>query len=104
MGTAQLPGDAAAAWVRRAGPGTFERAHRALPYLVRREQYAGGELHYAGAIFSPVAPPDVRRGGPARRAQAAGDLHAQEPVAAPASRFHGARSHGDRKSTRLNSS
>ena len=42
VGTAQRPGDAAAARLRRPGPGAFQRAHRALPHAVRREQHAGG--------------------------------------------------------------
>ena len=41
VGPAQRPGDAAAARLRRPGAGAFERAHRALPHAVRREQHAG---------------------------------------------------------------
>ena len=51
VGTAQRPGDAAAARLRRPGTGAFQRAHRALPDAVRGEQYAGGKLHHAGAIL-----------------------------------------------------
>ena len=61
MGPAERPGAAAAARLRRAGAGAFERAHRALPHALRREQHAGGQLHHAGAVLPPAAPPDVRR-------------------------------------------
>ena len=46
---------------RRAGSGAFQRAHRALPHALRGEQHAGVQLHHAGAILPPAAPPDVRR-------------------------------------------
>ena len=100
VGPAERPGDAAAARLRRPGAGAFERAHRAVPHAVRREQYAGGQLHHAGAVLPPAAPPDVRRQRPPRRAQAAGDLHAQEPAApsaggVDAARFFDRRVHGD---------
>ena len=93
VGPAQRPGDAAAARLRRPGAGAFQRAHRALPDAVRREQHAGVQLHHAGAIFPPAAPPDVRRARPPRHAQAAGHLHAQEPAAPSARRLHAARFH-----------
>ena len=85
VGPAHRPGDASAARLRGAGPRALQRAHRALPLAVRREQHAGGELHHAGAVFPRAAPPDVRRLRPPRHAQAAGHLHAQEP-AAPSAR------------------
>ena len=49
---------------------------------VRREQYSGLQLHHAGAVLPPAAAADVRRRRPARHAQAAGRLHAEEPAAA----------------------
>ena len=52
--------------------------------------------HHAGAIFPSAAPPDVRRPRPARHAQAARDLHAQEPAAPSARRFHDPRFHDRR--------
>ena len=47
VGTAERPGDAAAARLRRPGAGALQRAHRALPHAVRREQHAGVQLHHA---------------------------------------------------------
>ncbi len=76
---------------RRAGAGALQRAHRALPHPVRRKQHAGGQLHHPGAVFPPAAPPDVRRRGPPRHAQAADRLHAQEPAAPSARGFHAPR-------------
>ena len=89
MGTAERPGDAAAARLRRPGAGALERAHRAVPDAVRREQYAGLQLHHAGAVFPPAAAPDVRRTRPPRHAQAAGHLHAEEPAAPSAGGLDG---------------
>src|SRR5271168_2420872 len=49
-----------AARLRGAGAGAFLGAARAFPAIVRRGQYAGGELHDAGELFpypaSPAAP------------------------------------------------
>ncbi len=86
VGPAERPRAAAAARLRRAGAGALERPHRALPAALRREQHAGRQLHHAGAVLPPAAPPDVRRQRPPRHAQAAGRLHAQEPAAPSARR------------------
>ena len=51
-------------------------------HALRREEHAGGQLHHAGAVLPSAAAADVRRLGPARHAQAADRLHAQEPAAA----------------------
>ena len=83
-GASRAGWSAAAARLRRAGAGAFERAHRALPAALRRGQHAGVQLHHARAVLPPAAPPDVRRHGPPRHAQAADRLHAQEPAAPPA--------------------
>src|SRR6202043_1226052 len=44
-----------AAWLRRPGAGTFLGAARTVSSVVRRGQYAGGELHDAGQLFSHLA-------------------------------------------------
>ncbi len=81
VGTAERPGAAAAARLRRARSRAFQRAHRALPATLRRKQHAGGERQHAGAIFPCAAPPDARRSGSARRSQAADHIYAQAHAA-----------------------
>ena len=54
--------------------------------LCAGEQHAGVQLHDAGAVLPPAAPPDVRRQRPPRHAQAADRLHAEEPAAPSARR------------------
>src|ERR1700732_3764545 len=44
-----------AAWLRRPGAGTFLGAARTLFAVVRRGQYAGGELHDTRQLFSHPA-------------------------------------------------
>ena len=70
------------------------------PATVRREQHAGGLLHHAGAIFPLAAPPDARRAGSARIAQAADRDDAEEPAAASQGGFDGGRSDERRVSAR----
>ena len=67
---------AAAARLRGAGAGAFERAHRALPPALRRGQHAGLPAVDGGAVLPPAAP-----AGAAPLAQAAGRLHPQEHAA-----------------------
>ena len=73
----ERPGDAAAARLRRAGPRALERAHRAVPAVLRGRQPPDRELHHAGAVFPRAAAPDAPQ-----LPHAARDLHAEEPVAA----------------------
>jgi 2-oxoglutarate dehydrogenase complex dehydrogenase (E1) component-like enzyme len=59
--------------------------------LCAEEQYAGGQLHHAGAVFPLAAPPDVRRHGPARHAQAADRVSRPRACCAIPGGFHGGR-------------
>ena len=80
VGTGAVAGAAAAARLRRPGPGSLERAARALPERRGRHQHAHRELHHRGAILPPAAPP----GAAAHHRSAAPHRHdAEEPAAAP---------------------
>ncbi len=80
----------AAARLRRAGPGAFLGAARALPADVRRRQHAGRQLHDAGELLPHPAPP-----AQARDPQAA-DPDDAEVAAAPQARGVAARRDGGR--------
>jgi 2-oxoglutarate dehydrogenase E1 component len=75
-GTTQRPHAVPAARLRRPGPGTFLRAPRALPAVVRREQHAGVRAVDTRADVPHAAPADA-----AAIAQAADRDDAQEPAA-----------------------
>src|SRR5215831_18674915 len=78
----------AAAWLRRAGPGAFLGAARALPADVRRGQHAGRELHDAGELFPyPAAATEARY-------PQAPDPDDAEVAAAPSARGLAARGDG----------
>ena len=61
MATAQRHRDAAAARLRRAGAGAFQRATRAFSSSVRGGQHPGLQRHDVRAVFSRPAPPDETR-------------------------------------------
>ena len=72
-----LAADAAAApRLRGLGPRAFERPARALPPGGRRGQHPRGQLHHAGPVLPPAAPPGARLEAAAAR----GD-DAEEPAA-----------------------
>ncbi|NOY12302.1 MAG: hypothetical protein GXP51_00980, partial [Deltaproteobacteria bacterium] len=75
MGPFQRSGSVPAAWLRRTGTGTFERAHRTLSATLRRQQYAGGSSEHTGPIIPPAAPTGSRRLSPT-----ADRIHAQSPA------------------------
>ena len=76
VGPAVRPDAVPAARLRRAGPGAFLGAPRALPAAVRREQHAGVRAVDAGADVPHAAPADA-----ALVAQAADRDDAEEPAA-----------------------
>src|SRR5215510_5299649 len=80
----------AAAWLRRAGPGAFLGATRALSADVRRGQHAGGELHDAGELL-----PHSAAAIEARHSQAA-DSDDAEVAPAPSAGGLAARGAGTR--------
>src|ERR1700730_16624632 len=77
MGFALRIGDAAAAWIRRAGAGTLERAHRKIFATRGRRQYSDLPAVDGRAIFSHVA-----KASAPSVAQAADRVYAEEHVAA----------------------
>src|ERR1700730_16114376 len=77
MGFALRIGDAAAAWIRRAGAGTLERAHRKISATRGRRQYSDLPAVDGRAIFSHVA-----KASAPSVAQAADRVHAEEHAAA----------------------
>ena len=52
---------AAAARLRGPGPGALERAAGAVPPAGGRRQHPGRQLHHAGAVLPPAAPPGQRQ-------------------------------------------
>src|ERR1700686_2972707 len=75
-------GDAAAAWIRRAGAGALQRAHREIFAAGRRRQYPDLPAVDGGAIFSHVA----EASAPAV-AQAADRVYTQEHAATSGREF-----------------
>ena len=61
MAAAERHCAAAPARLRRPGPGTFQRAARALSASMRRGQHSGLQSHHRRAVFSCAAPPDETR-------------------------------------------
>ena len=59
--------------------------------LCAERQHAGGQLHHSGAVLPPAAPPDVRRPGPPRHAQAARSFSRPRACCATRAPFRGCR-------------
>ncbi len=93
MGPAFRRGDAAAARLRRPGPGTFQRPHRAFPAARGARQHSDLPAVERGAVFPSVAP-----AGAAALAQTAGRIHAQEHAAASRRFFAASRTSPSRTS------
>ena len=68
------------------GPEHSSAPARALPAARRRGQHPRGQLHHAGPVLPPAAPPGARH-----QAAAAGRDDAEEPAAAPRRDLHGRR-------------
>ena len=79
MAAHERPRAAAAARLRGAGAGALERAPRALPAALRREQHAGLQPDDAGAVLPRAAPADAPH-----LPQAARRDDPEEPAAAQA--------------------
>ncbi len=77
VGADLAPDAAAATRLRGLGPRALLRSRRALPAGLRRGQHPGGQLHDAGPVLPPAAPP-----GPGLQAAPAGADDAEEPAAA----------------------
>src|SRR5687768_9047532 len=96
MGAPERVGDAAAAWIRRAGAGAFERAHGTIPRDGRRRQHPGG-LSFNPRAILPCSAPTISP----PMAQATGDDGPEKFVAASGRDFdaggmrHGRLSAGD---------
>ncbi len=77
VGPDLAPHAAPAPRLRGLGPGALLGSRRALPAGLRRGQHPGGQLHDAGPVLPPAAPP-----GDGLQATPAGAHDAQEPAAA----------------------
>ena len=75
---------AAAARLRGLGPRALERPARALPPGRGRGEHPGGQLHHAGPVLPPAAPPGARV-----QAAAADRDDAEEPAAAAGGHIDG---------------